>query len=295
MNLRHIDIFHSVYVSGSISGAARILNVSQPSVTKTLRHAEQLLGFPLFLRNSGKLIPTEEAHALFNDVADIQARVMALKHASKNMRRGIGVTLRISALPSLGLKLLPQSVAEFMRATPGVFFDLQTVHHDEIARRLYERETDLVIAFEVPKGLPVTTRWLGEGELGLLYREAEVPDAPARIPLEMVADRDFISVAHSGPIGELLRGELGRMELDLTEVASARTFYIASALVREGVGMTIVDNFTAQAAIGEGVSFRPLRPSLTFDVHAIALENRPPSQLAGEFLDLMVAKMDELA
>lgn len=295
MNLRHIDIFHTVYVSGSITGAARILNVSQPSVTKTLRHAEQLLGFPLFHRNSGRLVPTEEAHALFNDVADIQTRVAALRQASKNMRRGIGVTLRISALPSLALKVLPQSVAEFMRRSPGVFFDLQTVHHDEIARRLYERETDVAIAFEVPKDLAANSRWLGEGELGLLYREEDLPDAPPRIPLEMVADRDFISVAHSGPIGELLRAELARLDLDLAEVTSARTFYIASALVREGVGMAILDSFTAQSAIGDGVSFRPLRPSLTFDVHAITLESRPPARLASEFLDSLAGTIDKIA
>ena len=43
MNLRHIEIFHAVYVNGSVSGAARALNVSQPSVSKMLRHAESLL------------------------------------------------------------------------------------------------------------------------------------------------------------------------------------------------------------------------------------------------------------
>ena len=49
MNLRHIEVFHAVYVNGSVSGAARALNVSQPSVSKMLRHAESLLGFQLFL------------------------------------------------------------------------------------------------------------------------------------------------------------------------------------------------------------------------------------------------------
>ena len=49
MNLRHIEIFHAVYVNGSVSAAARALNVSQPSVSKMLRHAESLLGFQLLL------------------------------------------------------------------------------------------------------------------------------------------------------------------------------------------------------------------------------------------------------
>ena len=43
MNLRHIEVFHAVYVNGSVSAAARMLNVSQPSVSKVLRHAESLL------------------------------------------------------------------------------------------------------------------------------------------------------------------------------------------------------------------------------------------------------------
>jgi hypothetical protein len=62
MNLRHIEIFHAVYVNGSVSAAARALNASQPSVSKMLRHAETLLGFQLFQRTSGGLVPTEDAH-----------------------------------------------------------------------------------------------------------------------------------------------------------------------------------------------------------------------------------------
>jgi DNA-binding transcriptional LysR family regulator len=76
MNLRHIEIFHAVYVNGSVSGAARALNVSQPSVSKTLRHAESLLGFPLFERTAGRLVPTEDAHILF---AEVRSRIASMR------------------------------------------------------------------------------------------------------------------------------------------------------------------------------------------------------------------------
>ena len=107
MNLRHIEIFHAVYVNGSVSAAARALNVSQPSVSKMLRHAESLLGFQLFQRTNGGLVPTEDAHSLFAEVREIQDRVHALREAGRNLRRGIGGTLRISALPSLALDAIP--------------------------------------------------------------------------------------------------------------------------------------------------------------------------------------------
>lgn len=96
MNLRHIEVFHAVYVNGSVSAAARMLNVSQPSVSKVLRHAESLIGFALFHRSAGRLVPTEDAHALFGDVAAIQDRVYALREASRNLKRGTGALLKVS-------------------------------------------------------------------------------------------------------------------------------------------------------------------------------------------------------
>ncbi|UVO50589.1 LysR family transcriptional regulator [Sphingomonas sp. SUN019] len=287
MNLRHIEIFHAVYVNGSVSAAARALNISQPSVSKTLRHAETMLGFELFQRVNNRLVPTEDAHALFGDVADIQERVRALREAGRNLRAGAGTTLRISALPSLALSALPAAVARFLQVHPQVRFDLQTVHHDDLLRKLYERETDIAIAAEVPRGAPLGQIWLGEGELVVLYRDTDMPDAPSRVELSRLAGHPFITLAASGPIGQLFSTELERLSLNLDEIASARTFYIAAALVRAGVGLTVVDSFTAEASMTEGLAMRSLRPPLTFDLHAMHLLDRPPSALASEFLAVL--------
>ena len=64
MRFRQIEVFHAVYTHGSISAAARALGVSQPSVSKTLRHAEDSLGFRLFQLARGRLVPTETAYLI---------------------------------------------------------------------------------------------------------------------------------------------------------------------------------------------------------------------------------------
>jgi len=99
VNLRHIEVFHAVYVNGSVSAAARELNVSQPSVSTCCGTAESRLGFALFKRaRDGSSRPTE-AHTLFVEVADIYDRVGSLAadveeppHASDGHIR-IGVLL----------------------------------------------------------------------------------------------------------------------------------------------------------------------------------------------------------
>lgn len=295
MNLRHIEVFHAVYVNGSVSAAARVLNVSQPSVSKVLRHAESLLGFALFDRTAGRLVPTEDAHTLFAEVAEIQERVYALREASRNLKRGAGALLRVSALPSIALDAVPATVAQFMKRHPETRFDLQTVHHADLMRKLYERETDIVVAHEVPVGAPLGRQWLGAGELVVLYREEDMPGAPPRIPLEDLAGRPLVSLAASGPLGQLFANEVERLGIELDEVVSARTFHIAAALVRRGVGMTVVDNLTARSSLAPGLAMRPLQNRLTFDLHAMYLLERPPTALGTAFLKLLARTIDALS
>jgi DNA-binding transcriptional LysR family regulator len=295
MNLRHIEVFHAVYVNGSVSAAARMLNVSQPSVSKVLRHAESLLGFPLFDRTGGRLVPTEDAHTLFAEVSEIQERVYALREASRNLKRGAGALLRVSALPSIALDALPVTVAQFMRKHSDTRFDLQTVHHADLMRKLYERETDIVVAYEVPQGAPLGRFWLGAGELVVLYREEDMPGAPSRIGLEELAGRPLVSLAASGPVGTIFSTEVERLGIELNEVVSARTFHIATALVRLGVGMTVVDNLTARASLVPGLAMRPLKSRLTFDINAMYLLERPPTALATDFLKALARTIDALS
>ncbi len=272
-----------------------MLNVSQPSVSKVLRHAESLLGFPLFDRTGGRLVPTEDAHTLFSEVAEIQERVYALREASRNLKRGAGALLRISALPSIALDAVPATVAQFLKKHPEARFDLQTVHHADLLRKLYERETDIVVANEVPPGAPLGRHWLGAGELVVLYREEDMPDMPSRIALEELAGRPLVSLTGSGPLGQLFATEVLRLGVELDEVVSARTFHIASGLVRRGVGMTVVDNLTARSSLVPGLSMRPLKSRLTFDINAMYLLERPPTALGTAFLKTLARTIDALS
>lgn len=294
MNFRQIEIFHAVYTNGSVSAAANVLNISQPSVSNILKHTESVIGFPLFDRVKGRLVPTADAHALFGEVAEIQDRVNALRKAGLNLRHGRVGALRVSALPALGMEVLPAAAAEFLSKHGDVSFELEIVHHQDMVRALYERETDIVIGNQVPPHSPVASRPIGEGELVILYREAEMPDAPARLPLSWLEGRPFIGSRPASPFGQLLYNELERAGVEPQEISSARTFYLSAAMVRAGVGVTITDNFTANALAGDGLAFRPIQPPITFGLNVIHLESKPLSMLASAFIELLGRKIEQL-
>ena len=95
-----------------------------------------------------------------------------------------------------------------------------------------------------------------------------------------------------GPLGQLFTQELDRLGVALDDVVSVRTFYMAAALVRQGVGVTVVDSSTALACLVPGLSMRPLKPRIAFDIHAMFLINRPPGALADDFLKTLKQVLD---
>ena len=97
MRLRHIEVFYAVYSCGSVTRAAEVLKVSQPSISKVLAHAEQQLGFALFNRVRGKLVPTSEANQLFVQVAHVNDDVDRLRQLAANLRLVEKGTIRVAA------------------------------------------------------------------------------------------------------------------------------------------------------------------------------------------------------
>lgn len=289
MRLRHIEVFHAIYLSGSISSAAKALNVSQPSLSKTLQHAEDQLGFKLFRRVRGRLVPTDEAHVVFRESSEVYAKIETLKQACRSLRNGDAGHIRLAVLPVAGLAAAPAAIARFRQRHPGITFDIRTYHHDEALRALFDRSSEVAFVFDRASHPRLKTLPLGQGELVLLCKRGDFPESGERVPIAAVAGRDFIGITASGPVGDLLALELNQLEAELREVVSAHTFYVAAALVREGVGVTIVDELTARAMSDEALTFKRLEPPVRFEICAIHLEDRPPSHIAAQFIAEMRA------
>ncbi|MCL7715092.1 LysR family transcriptional regulator [Stenotrophomonas mori] len=284
MRLRQIEVFHAIYTTGSISAAARSLHVSQPSVSKVLHHTQYQLGFELFKLVRGRLVATDEAHALFVEVKDIYGRMLSLRKAVSNIRDIGGGHIRLAVVPSLGQHVVPGAITAYRQRHPDITFDVQTLHHGDLFQALYERECDIAIAYNPPQHPRMQRRVLGQGQLMLLFDTSQWPDPPARIPMRWLQDRDMVGMASSGPIGDLFASEVEHQGIHIREVVSNQTYALAAALTRCGAGMSVMDEFTACANAGGRLLARPLEPAIDFRIECVHLEDRPPSKPAIEFI-----------
>ncbi len=284
MRLRHIEVFYSVYRAGSVTGAARELNVSQPSVSKVLRHAEDQLGFPLFRRRKGRLEPTEAAHELFAEVDEVYRQVRALRRTAKNIGSRRGGHIRLGLLPSLGFGVVPEAIASLRAENAEVSFELDTLHSRDIASALYERECDLAIGYGTAVISRLAVQQIGEIELLVAARHDQFAPADGMVDIEDLAGRDFIGLRDSGPSGEMLIDEIDRLGVVPNEIVTARTYYVALALAKRGVGLTVVDEFTARDMPSDDLGFYPFRTPIISPVSAYLLHENADSPLFTSFL-----------
>lgn len=284
LTLRHIEVFHAVYQTGSLSGAARLLGVSQPSVSKVLRHAESQLGLPLFGVVKGRLVATTEAHRLFQEAAAVQNRVATLFEAAKNLRRADHGRLRLSVIHSLGLSLVPQLVARFSARFPQLSIEIRTCHTEELADTLHSRNSDLTIGYDAARHPRLANIVLGSGQLVALFRRDDIPHPPDRFPIEALANYRIVRLINDGTIGALLGRRIAADREDEGLIA-VKTYFVAAALVAEGMGIAVMDEFTARACLTPSLDLRPLSEPMRFDVVASHLEDYPLSTIARQFVE----------
>ena len=289
MRLRHIEVFHAVYSCGSVTLAAEMLNVSQPSVSKVLAHAEQQLGYPLFDRVKGKLVPTPEADQLFSHVDEVNDSLDRMRHVAENLRAADQGQVRIAATPAFGIDVLPSAVASYRKQHPDVFFSVETLHHGEICRALLESRVDIGLLFD-PGAVPgIASELLARGRFHVLAPDDADFGQKTSLSLDDISAYPFISLDRRGPLGRLLSKHVRSSKVALNTVAYAETYQVARSMVSYGAGVTVADEITAKSSGHGNVAYWPLEPELTFRISALHSENSPMSLVARDFRDHLKA------
>ena len=285
MRLRHIEVFHAVYTSGSITGAAKLLNVSQPSISKVLAHAEQQLGFHLFDRHKGKITPTREAERLIDHVNQAYRNINELRRVSKNLGSAEKGVIRVAVTPALGVDVVPAAIASYLADHPDTMFEIETLHQNQVVRALRELRVDFGIVFSPPATPGINVDHLATGEFVALINDAPNSHNRSKVTLEELDGMDFINLGARSPLGQLLATRIESSTIELRTVANVETYQMAKSLVANGAGMALVDEITARSSGHDNVTARYLEPPLHFDISILHTVADPLSIVTQRFIE----------
>jgi DNA-binding transcriptional LysR family regulator len=288
LNPRQIEAFRAVMLTGSMTVAAELLKITQPAVSRLVKDLEADLKLTLFRRQGNRLVPSHEATILFTEVDRFYVGMDRIAKIANDLRHAKAGTLRVASINALSLSCITQAISAFHSDRPAVNVTLESLNSRLILDFVAGRHFDLGFA-------QITGEFPGADLTRLPYVEA-VCVVPAHYPIvekEFLEPRDlqdlpYISLGRNSPLRLKIDqvfadAQVARHELLETSLAAS-----AIALVASGLGVSIVDPFTATYLSPSSVVRRPFKPGIPFDVAIVRPTHYQHSRLCHDFIEIMV-------
>ena len=290
MRLRHIEVFNAVMLTGSVSGAARLINVTQPAVSRILQHAELQLGFALFQRAKGRLLPTPEALTLYPHIEQLFAQLDDVQRLAFNLKAGnTAKELTVLTVLALSYEILPHAILLFRVKHPDVAITIKALHSPQIVAALVLQEADVGFLFSPAVHSALAQEHLADGRMVCI--------APTAMLAARFVKRGRITLAELGklgkpvigldaqdPMGRVLGQAIRETGVGLKFNITVQTYHSALALAHHGLGIALVDTCTAASADLSRVVMLELEPLIPVPIKALLPAGKPGSVAVRAFV-----------
>ncbi|WP_332682600.1 LysR family transcriptional regulator [Bosea sp. (in: a-proteobacteria)] len=290
-SLRELEILQAMIATRKTVAAAQMLGISQPAVSRALSSLEAHVGRPLFVRESGRLVPTGDAFALEAEAQPIFAALERLAAWPGQTARAS--VLRIATPPTLAQFVLPPILALFRRQEPDVAANVEIGTSSSVIAQVADRAADLgLVDIPVPhlgvRGEPL------RDAVGHVFMPADHPLAAREVlgPRDL-ADEPIVALARRFPV----RVETDRAFADAgiapRIVAEGTTSAFAAEMVRQRVGLALLNPFPLTLGGMDGLVARRFEPVVSYRTMLLFPSSGPIAPAARRFADLLRASQPE--
>ncbi|MGI9423851.1 MAG: LysR family transcriptional regulator [Hyphomicrobiaceae bacterium] len=297
MNLRQLEAFRATMEAGSITGAAELMHISQPSVSRLIADLERSVGFSLFMRVGRGLVATVEARRFYQSVESMFIGVDRLQELANTIRTTAGGIISVGVIPTFSEAVVPEAVSELYRSKPDVRIMLSTRNTPAIVDAVRMQQFDLgVVGREPPYEGVETLFQTSVPYVCLLPEEHAAAKQRGPLDLEELAKSDvFITFGGAYPDNMLDIDRKLSQALESRARLSATNMPLMASLVRTTGALAIVDPFSASIAVQRGgVALRPIRQNLTYRIAVITRGADILSREAGELANAIIGHLAEV-
>jgi len=289
MNLHHLRVFHAVATTGSITAAARALQISQPAVSKQLGDLEDAVGTQLVDRLPRGIRLTAAGRAL----AEHAARIFGIEHTAEaelaallGVRRG---QLFIGASTTIGSYLVPRVFGAFRREHPDLQLELQigntAVVHDLVRRQVVE--LGLTEGFVTDDDLK--TAVFDQDEMVAIAAPGDPVLARAPLPAKELVALPFLMRERGSGTRQVIEAALAKKRLAIEPVMSLGSSEAVKNAVMARLGVAIVSRLVVELELATGslVAIQLADLEIRRALHLVELRGRSRSPAASRFVALL--------
>lgn len=192
----HYRTLLAVLAEGSLSGAARRLDITQPTVGRHIAALEVAFGQILFTRSQTGLLPTETALALRIHAEAMESSAAVLARVATEQGGEVAGVVRISASEVMAVEVLPPILATLRNTYPQLIVELVSTNQ---VQDLLHREADIAVRMTAPTQDMLVARRIGDVALGLYAHTAYLERHGEPVSLEELTDHALIGFDQETP------------------------------------------------------------------------------------------------
>ncbi len=269
MELRVLRYFLAVAQEQNITAAAKVLHISQPTLSRQLMDLEAELGKQLMQRGSRSITLTEEGMVLKKRAEEIIAlvdRTESELHAPEDQIAG---DVYIGSAETQGMRYLAKIIRQMQQQHPGIHFHLHSGNAADVMERLDKGLLDfglLLQPADIHKydsiHLPYQDIW------GVLMRKDSPLAQKSTITPADLQDKPLLC-SRQVVAGSEMANWFGRAADELNIVVTYNLIYNAAILVEEGVGYALTLDKLVRESADSAVCFRPFSPAMTVQLDVV--------------------------
>lgn len=297
LSLREIEAFRAAIMTGSLSAAARLLNTSQPNVTRLISNMERMLGYALFIRRSRGVSPTAEAEVLYAEVDRSFHGMAEISRLAEEIGQFKNAHLTMGAVPAPLLEIVPRAMDAWFRQFGELSITVEMREAERILHWIRARRYDIGLVSPIHdvgdvniiarRRLPYVI--LGQPGHPLLEGQTEpfnLADLGAT-PLIVPGLSYFLAICTDPEMKAAIQ-QRGRIDAFVSQSAAQ--------FAMDGLGLAMVDPITAGYFTRRlGAVTRPLAgtPPL-YDLALVAPRNPLHARATVQFASLLSRALDEI-
>lgn len=287
LSYRQVEAFRAVMIAGTTTGAAELLYISQPAVSRLLNDFEVAVKIKLFDRHHKRLAPTPEALLLFEEVERSFVGIDRLANMAEELRDFQRGSLKVAAMPAIALGFLPRVMQKFSQHHQGVNLTLQVRSSQQVADWIATQHFDVGIGAINVADPALAVEVLGEAALVCALPANHPLAEKAVIVPEDLRDQPFISLGPEQSVRYKVDDVFEKARVSRQLVFDTQLSHVACSFVDAGSGVALIDPITALHFSSDNLVFRPFEPWVSFSYHLLYPAHRSRSRATEEFSQLL--------
>jgi len=265
MKHRQIEAFRYTMITGTTTGAAETMSITQPAVSRLISDLEASLRFQLFTRVKGRLKPTTEALRFYEAVTKFYTGFDHLELVAEQVRKQKPADLKICATPALSTFFFPKAVKRFKASHPGVNFLIEGFSSSEIISRLQTRLTHLAVTLAFPELPGIVQEPLVEAAHVCAMHHTHPLAQKSRITAEDLRGESVLNILPTGLVDwNKVAKALGDAGVDYQNGIGIQNSHTGYSLIAENLAVALIEPFAASTWERNGVITRPFDPAVNF-------------------------------